>query len=213
MFSFMPSFQESLPSATPLETQFDERPEPQDLPKTLQELGSLFVFIVDRSGSMSGSKMTTTNEALVLFLKSLPSTARFDIISFGSNFEHMCKDTQLGFEYNDKNVQSAIEQVKGFSANFGGTEIYEPLKSSIDRLQVSDKRIVKKIFLLTDGEVSSPDRVVALAKEAAEKHGCRIHTFGIGRDCSVDLVSRVARAGQGTCSLVVENKELRSIVV
>jgi hypothetical protein len=35
---------------------------------------------------MEGKKMKTTLEALILFLKSLPSEARFEIISFGDYF-------------------------------------------------------------------------------------------------------------------------------
>ena len=80
-------------------------------------------------------------------------------------------------------------------------------------MKTAGKRSVKKIFLLTDGEVDSPDKVIGLAKKAADKENCRIHTFGIGRDCSVDLVKKVAAAGKGSCSLVVENKDLNSIVV
>lgn len=99
------------------------------------------------------------------------------------------------------------------SADMGGTEIYEPLDSVIKNRKIDSDKSVKKVFLLTDGEVSSPDKVVELAKKAADSSNCRIHTFGVGSDCSVDLVSRVARAGRGTCSLVVENKDLRSIVV
>lgn len=72
---------------------------------------------------------------------------------------------------------------------------------------------MKKIFLLTDGEVSSPDKVVNLSKRAAEEHNCRIHTFGVGRDCSVSLVRDAARAGKGTCSLVADSKDLRAQVV
>jgi uncharacterized protein with von Willebrand factor type A (vWA) domain len=108
---------------------------------------------------MSGSKMEVTKEALVLFLKSLPPESRFDIISFGSSFSHMAPDAS-GFYYNDKNVQFAIDQVKGFSADFGGTEIYEPLESAVNKLTTGGHRSLKKVFLLTDGEVSSPERVV-----------------------------------------------------
>jgi hypothetical protein len=72
---------------------------------------------------MSGSKMETTKEALILFLKSLPADAYFDIVSFGSNFKHMCSDAK-GFKYNDKNVEKAIAEVKQMSADMGGTEIY-----------------------------------------------------------------------------------------
>ena len=95
----------------------------------------------------------------------------------------------------------------------GGTEIYEPLDSSINKLESLNPKCIKKIFLLTDGEVSSPDKVIQLAKKAAEDHGCRIHTIGIGSICSVKLVSDVARVGLGTCSLVRESKDLRSIVI
>jgi Mg-chelatase subunit ChlD len=68
----------------------EERPDPQDLP-SYTEGSNLFIFIVDRSGSMSGSKMETTKEALVLFLKSLPMGSKFEIINFGTKFDRMSK--------------------------------------------------------------------------------------------------------------------------
>ena len=51
-----------------------------------QEDGSshLFIFLVDRSGSMSGSRMNITKEALNLFLQSLPVGCSFAILGFGS---------------------------------------------------------------------------------------------------------------------------------
>jgi hypothetical protein len=41
---------------------------------------------VDRSGSMDGEKMKTTIQALILFIKSLPSDSLFEVISFGDYF-------------------------------------------------------------------------------------------------------------------------------
>lgn len=89
MLSFIPQFQENSEVSTGLETCFEERPEQQDVPEKLKEEHLCFIFIVDRSGSMSGTKMETTKEALQLFLKSMPPGTYFDIISFGDTFKHM----------------------------------------------------------------------------------------------------------------------------
>ena len=70
---------------------------------------------------MSGSKMDTTKDALILFLKSLPPDSFFDIVSFGSSYKHLCNDIKNGFVYNDKNVELAIAEVKRMSADMGGT--------------------------------------------------------------------------------------------
>ena len=68
------------------------------------------------------------------------------------------------------------------------------------------------MFLLTDGEVDNPDKVIQLARENSES--VKIHSFGIGSDCSRKLVSEVAKAGRGTASFVDEtSNDLRGKVI
>ena len=107
MVTFVPSFIQKQSDPAAFESCEDEMPDPQDLPMIKEDKNFLFIFLVDRSGSMSGSKMTTTNEALILFLKSLPVGSSFEIISFGNRFTTLSKNAS-GFVYDDGTLNFAI---------------------------------------------------------------------------------------------------------
>ncbi len=77
-----------------------------------------FIFLLDRSGSMSGKRMEMAREALVLFLKSLPAQCYFNIVSFGSSYESMFDESKLAI---DEIIEEAVDKVSNFSANMGGT--------------------------------------------------------------------------------------------
>ena len=59
--------------------------------------------------------------------------------------------------YDDSSRDRALAQIKDFQADFGGTEILEALLFAQTQL---DRGLTKRIFLLTDGSVSSTDRVI-----------------------------------------------------
>jgi von Willebrand factor A domain-containing protein 5 len=45
-----------------------------------------YIFVIDRSGSMEGAPIKLANQALKLFLHSLPLGCKFNVVSFGSDF-------------------------------------------------------------------------------------------------------------------------------
>jgi uncharacterized protein with von Willebrand factor type A (vWA) domain len=128
MFSFVPKF---------LEEDEDE--------DDLEGLGE-FIFVLDRSGSMSGTGIRLAREAAVFFLKSLPSSCRFNIVSFGSSHSKMFPEP---VEYNDENLNKAVSEVSSYQADMGGTEIYSPLQEIFNHAP----QFPRSVFLLTDGEV------------------------------------------------------------
>ena len=84
-----------------------------------------FVFVVDRSGSMSGSYICSARETLVLFLKSLPEGSYFNIIGFGSSYKTLFHDT---VPYNKRYLEKAIKHAQQMEADLGGTELLTPLE-------------------------------------------------------------------------------------
>ncbi|CDW78536.1 UNKNOWN [Stylonychia lemnae] len=206
MLSVLPSFIEQTTSVPSLDTYEEEIPDPQDV-QYINPGDCIYIFLVDRSGSMRGDKMQTTKEALKLFLKSLPPRSNFEIISFGTQYT-VLSGSPNGLEYNDITINNAMNQIESFQADMGGTEIYQPLEYAISGIQT---KLQKRIFMLTDGEVSNRNQVVELAGKCP--YDVRIHSIGIGRGCDVRLVSDVATQGKGSCSLVVESKDLKAIVI
>lgn len=119
-----------------------------------------FVFVVDRSGSMSGSKNNSARETLLLFLKSLPDGCYFNVVGFGSSYRTLFKKSKL---YNDENLKEATQLAETMQADLGGTEILAPLEWVFSQPLV--KGHPRQLFLLTDGEVGNTGQVINLVQK------------------------------------------------
>ena len=142
-----------------------------------------FYFVLDRSGSMTGDPMATAKEALKLFIRSIPPGSVFNVLSFGSSYELLFESAA---EYDQTNLEYAIDHINFFEADLGGTEIFEPLHNIFaDNKQKED--LDKHVYLITDGQVFNPEDVVRLIKDNNKKF--TVHTFGIGSGVSTQLIT------------------------
>lgn len=148
-----------------------------------------YLFLVDRSGSMSGSRIKILIEALNVCLKSLDKNSRFNIISFGSSFTFLYPNSVLA---NTENTNDAIKMISNFTGDMGGTELYGPLNEIYKTSPGVD--LPRFIFLLTDGGVSSPSTIITLIENNQNKG--KIFTFGI-EDADKFLVTESALKGGG----------------
>ena len=119
-----------------------------------------FLFVVDRSGSMQGAYINSAKETLVLFLKSIPPGCYFNIIGFGSRYEHLFPSS---IPYNQSNLDKAMKHANKLSADLGGTELLRPLEYVFDQKPVSG--LPRQVFVLTDGSVSNTDACIRLTKK------------------------------------------------
>ena len=100
---------------------------------------------------MGGRRIEITREALSIFIQSLPVGCFFSILSFGSGYSFSNIDGQTIIPYNDKTMEEIKKQISGYQADFGGTEIYQPLVEAFN----TKNDLEKRIFVLTDGEVGN----------------------------------------------------------
>lgn len=63
---------------------------------------------------MSGEKIDIAKDALCVFLKSLPVTAFFNVISFGSSFYSM---EDISIRATDHNIEIAIQHIETMQAD------------------------------------------------------------------------------------------------
>lgn len=167
------------------------------------------VFIIDRSGSMSGKKITTAVNALKVFLKSLPVGVKFNICSFGSHHSFLFDKSKT---YDQESLDLATLEVDRFQANFGGTEMYQPIEATIKQRY---KDIPLEIMLLTDGEIWDQQKLFDyLNREIVETDSpIRVFTLGVGNEVSHSLIEGLARAGNGFSQAVSMEEKLESKVV
>ena len=171
-----------------------------------EEVKSELIFLIDRSGSMTGHSIRQAKDALTFFLHSLPAECYFNIFSFGCSFDSLYHSSSL---YNDETLRATKSHVSSMSANYGGTEIYAPLEAIFN--EKPKEGHLRQVFVLTDGAVTNEDQVIDLVKRKVGRG--RVFALGLGDCASRHLIKGVARAGNGIAVFATTEEDLRPKVL
>lgn len=131
---------------------------PEQFPPSVHERPlhlSEFVFVIDCSGSMSGSNIQAATDTLVTCVKSLPTGSYFNVIAFGSNFRQLFHTSA---EYTKRSVERAVQFANQMQASLGGTELLTPLRWIYKKPRCEG--LPRQIFIVTDGGVSNTQHVL-----------------------------------------------------
>jgi len=104
-----------------------------------------------------------------------------------------------------------LDTISRWSADFGGTEIYNPLKEIFNQKPIENYQ--KVVFLLTDGSVSHPEQIIKLVEQNCNEKQNRVFTVGIGNGCSSYLVTKSAKSGQGKHVFIKDSEDVEAKVV
>jgi len=91
---------------------------------------------------------------LTTFLRKLPPSAVFNIVSFGTTYTPLFKEVRVASK---DVIKSTISQVSQFTANMGGTELLQPLEWIFKTKMIPSAKS-RFIFVLTDGEIDGEQR-------------------------------------------------------
>ncbi|NXU83285.1 ITIH4 inhibitor, partial [Xiphorhynchus elegans] len=167
------------------------------------------IFVIDRSGSMSGRKIEQTRDALLKILQDLRPEDHFSFITFNSKVAEW-KSSLL--PATEENVASAAAFVQTLSAR-GGTDISGALLravSVLDQAESLPERSVSMVILLTDGQPTSGERNVEVIQENIQKAidgKYALFCLGFGFDVSYKFLEKMALSNGGIARRIYEKAD------
>ncbi|XP_005394736.1 PREDICTED: von Willebrand factor A domain-containing protein 5B1 isoform X1 [Chinchilla lanigera] len=177
-------------------------PDLQSVQLNLRKTHGEFIFLIDRSNSMSGTNMHRVKDAMLVALKSLMPTCLFNVIGFGSTFKTLFPSSQT---YNEESLAMACDNIQSMQADMGGTNIFSPLKWIVR--QPVHQGHPRLLFLITDGAISNIGKVLELVRNHAFSTRC--YSFGIGPNVCHRLVKGLASASKGSAEFLMEGERLQ----
>jgi Ca-activated chloride channel family protein len=167
------------------------------------------IFVVDRSGSMSGEKIEQAKGAAKFVLNNLREGDLFNIVAYDSEIETFRPELE---KFSDKTRKSAIGFVDGLYAG-GSTNIDGALKRALGML--ADSKQPTYVLFLTDGlPTTGETNEAAIVKHSEENNDirARVFAFGVGYDVNSRLLDKLARANFGLSQYVRPDEDIEASV-
>jgi Ca-activated chloride channel family protein len=167
------------------------------------------IFVVDRSGSMSGKKIEQAKDALKFVLNNLRQGDTFNIVAYDSSVESFKPELQ---KYDDETRKAALGFIDGLYAG-GSTNIDSALSTALG--MIKDGSRPNYVLFLTDGLPTAGEtneaKIVANTKER-NKERTRMINFGVGYDLNSRLLDRLARENFGQSEFVRPDENIEAHV-
>jgi Ca-activated chloride channel family protein len=167
------------------------------------------IFVVDRSGSMSGKKIEQAKEALKFVLNNLRQGDTFNIVAYDSTVEAFKPELQ---KYDEETRKAALGFVDGIYAG-GSTNIDGALTTALG--MIKDNSRPNYILFMTDGLPTAGEtneaKIVANTREN-NKLRTRMINFGVGYDLNSRLLDRLSRENFGQSEFVRPDENIEANV-
>jgi Ca-activated chloride channel family protein len=154
------------------------------------------LYMIDVSGSMSGTSIEQAREALLQALDRLRPSDRFGILAFCNTYQEFSPEPLLA---TPDNLAQARNYVRGLEAG-GGTEMLPALLHLMRKPQIPGT--LRHIVLLTDGDLGNEEQIFAALRH--DLGGARLYTVAIGSAPNLFLATKMAQYGRGTFTHIAD---------
>uniref|UniRef100_F6W3B5 Inter-alpha-trypsin inhibitor heavy chain 4 n=1 Tax=Callithrix jacchus TaxID=9483 RepID=F6W3B5_CALJA len=181
-------------------------------PEGLTTMPKNVVFVIDKSGSMSGRKIQQTREALIKILDDLSPRDQFNLITFSSEATQWSPSLVPASAENVNKARSFAAAIHAL----GGTNINDAVLMAVQLLDRSNReerlptRSVSLIILLTDGDPTvgetNPRNIQKNVREAVSGQ-YSLFCLGFGFDVSYAFLEKLALDTGGLARRIYEDSD------
>ena len=165
-------------------------------------------LVLDKSGSMSGSKIARAKEAACWAIRRLDKKDIVSVVMYDSTVQVLVPATKL----TDK--EAICRKIGNIEAN-GSTALFAGVsKGAAELRKFIDRNRVNRIILLSDGLANvGPQTTGELGQLGASlsKEGISVSTMGLGLDYNEDLMATLARRSDGNHIFIESADELAEV--
>ncbi|MFQ5824741.1 MAG: VIT domain-containing protein [bacterium] len=167
------------------------------------------LFVLDRSGSMSGEKILQAKEALRFCVNNLNTDDLFNMIDFSSDVRQFKTNPVAA---NSTNIQEALSYIDRFTAS-GGTNINDALLTALSELKQDS--FSNMIIFLTDGQPTvgeTDNETIRQNVKNANTYKARLFVFGVGFDVNTHLLDNLSLDNHGVSTYVRPDENIEVAV-
>ena len=176
-------------------------------------INKVFTLILDRSGSMEGTKITQAKNAASFIVENMNEGDSFNIVDFSTSVRAL---SISHLDYNPENEAIALNYINHIFAE-GATNISGAFQLAIPQFSTASDSTANIVIFLTDGEattgITDTNELIEFTNDLVDETETMINlfTFGIGSTVNAQLLTLLA-SNNGGYAEFLGSGELESIL-
>lgn len=171
-------------------------------------INKVFTLIIDRSGSMSGTKMEEAKNAATYIVQNLNEGDKFNIIDFD---DIITSFSPIHVDFNATNMNQALNYISSIYAR-GLTNISGAFDVAVPQFSTANDSTANIIIFLTDGEatagITNTELLIQHISNLIQTTETNIllFSFGIGSYVNEQLLTQISIDNNGFATFLLNNE-------